>query len=172
MNVLHFYIAPIYDITKISLCICIYFIQSFMNVILYYDVICISILSVCLEIPVCSDHPSYEHYLYPCFLCISFSPLFMLHIYSCMYWKSGTSDLLVLMFLLYNVPTINKIFFLLLLRLLYFYAGPYTERNFSRRGRYRYLCRYVGRSLGGSDSGGGGWLPVCVGVHVPHGKKL
>ena len=162
-----------YDIRKISLCIRIYFIQCFMNVIFYYDFICISVLSLWLEIPVYSNLSSYERYFNPRALCISIAPLLMLRIYPCMYWKSGTSDLLVLMFFLfYIVPTMNKIFLLLLLRLLYFYAGPYTERNFSRWGSYRYLCRYVGRSLGGSDSGGGGWLPVCAGVHLPHGKKL
>ena len=36
-------------------------------------------------------------------------------IYLSIYWKSGTSDLMVLMLFFYNVPTINKIFLLLLL---------------------------------------------------------
>ena len=46
---LNFYITPLYDSRKIYLYICIYFIQCLMNVILTYDFICISILSLSLE---------------------------------------------------------------------------------------------------------------------------
>ena len=93
----NFYIDPLYDGRKIFLCIHIFFIQGFMNVILTYDFICISILSLSLETAPCSYHSSYEHYLYRCVLCIAILSLFMLRIYSFMYWKSWTSNLLVLM---------------------------------------------------------------------------
>ena len=77
--------------------ICIYFIQCFMNVILTYDFICIAIMLLSLEMPLCCFKSSYEHYLYPCVLCTSVLLLSMLCIYLCMYWNSGASDLLVLM---------------------------------------------------------------------------
>ena len=87
-----------YDSRKISLSICIYFIQCLINVILTYDFIWIFILSMSLESPFCSYHSSHKHYLYRFVyvLCIAILPLFMLRIYQFMYWKSGTSDLLVL----------------------------------------------------------------------------
>ena len=55
------------------------------SVILTYDFICKSVLSLSLEIPLCSYRSSYEHYLYRCVLCISILSLFMLRIYSFMY---------------------------------------------------------------------------------------
>ena len=69
------------------------FVFIFMNAIVTYDFMCIPILSLSLEIPLCLYHPSYEHYLYRCVLCISILPLSMLRIYSFMYWKSGTGYL-------------------------------------------------------------------------------
>ena len=65
---LNFYIASPYESGKISQCFCCYFIWCFTNVILTYDFICI-VLSLFLEIPLCSYHFSHEHYLYPCVLC-------------------------------------------------------------------------------------------------------
>ena len=57
----------------------------------------------------------YKRYLLPmCFKCLYILPLYILCIYSFMHWKSGTSDLLVLM--LFVLPC--TIFLLLLLLLL------------------------------------------------------
>ena len=58
-----FCIAPLYHSRKISLCICIYFIKCIINVILTYDFM-YKILSLSLEIPLCSYHSSYDYYLY------------------------------------------------------------------------------------------------------------
>ena len=46
--------------------------------ILTYDFICISILSLSLEIPLCTYHSSYEHYLYRCVFGISILLLLLL----------------------------------------------------------------------------------------------
>ena len=49
--------------------------------------------------PIYSYYCPYKHYPLPmCFKCLYILPLYILCIYSFMYWKSGTSDLLVLMF--------------------------------------------------------------------------
>ena len=91
------------------------FIRCFMNIIVTYDFKCISFLLLSLELPLSSYHSSYEHYLHPCVVCISISPMFMLRIYSFMCWRSGTSDLLVLMLFVVQCTDYKYIFLLLLL---------------------------------------------------------
>ena len=51
-------------------------------------------------------------------LCITVLPLYMLRIYSFMYWKSGTSDLLVLMLFVLQCTDYKQNFFTLTLSLL------------------------------------------------------
>ena len=85
-------------------------------------------------------------YTYHClifFRCMFYVSLFRgivymhicIFVYLSIYWKSGTSDLMVLMLLLYNVPTINKFFILLLLYV-------YSLRINIRHG-YGTGCRYL-----------------------------
>ena len=67
--------------------------------------------------PIYSYYCSYKHYLLPmCFKCLYILPLYILCIYSFMYWKSVNSDLLVLM-LFVSQCTDYKYFFLLFLLL-------------------------------------------------------
>ena len=85
---LNSYIAPLYDSIKISLCICIYFIQCHSY---FYTYICSIIVLRNTSLSFL-----YELSLSVCFMYV-YLTFVMLHIYSSMYWKSGTSDLLVLM---------------------------------------------------------------------------
>ena len=65
-----------------------------------YRIRCFRNITVFLWIyaPIYCYHCPYKHYLLPmCFKAVYILPLYSLCIYSCMYWKSGTSDLLVLM---------------------------------------------------------------------------
>ena len=107
--------------------------SDYVAIVFVFTVYCVLGTSLLLWIyaPIYSYYCPYKHYLLPmCFKCLYILPLYILYIlciYTFMYWKSGTSDLLVLMFsLFYNVPTINKIFLLLLLLLLVsIYQGWY-----------------------------------------------
>ena len=62
-----------------------------------YNILGTSLL-LCICMPIYSYHRPYNYYILPvCFECLYILPLYILCIYSFMYWKSGTSDLLVLM---------------------------------------------------------------------------
>ena len=117
LNGTKFYTAPLYDNRKISLCICIHSIQCLIDVILTYDFICIFILSLSLESPLCSYLSSYQHYLYRCvmfYVSLSYLCTCCVFIHLCIESR-GLVTFLVLMLFVLQCTTINKIFLLLLL---------------------------------------------------------
>ena len=75
--------------------------SDYIAIVFVFTVYCVLGTSLLLWIyaPIYSYNCPYKHYLLPmCFKCLYILPLYILCIYSFMYWKSGTSDLLVLMF--------------------------------------------------------------------------
>ena len=75
--------------------------SDYIAIVFVFTVYCVLGTSLLLWIyaPIYSYYCPYKHYLLPmCFKCLNILLLYILCIYSFMYWKSGTSDLLVLMF--------------------------------------------------------------------------
>ena len=78
--------------------------SDYVAIVFVFTVYCVLGTSLLLWIyaPIYSYYCPYKHYLLPmCFKCLYILPLYILYIlciYTFMYWKSGTSDLLVLMF--------------------------------------------------------------------------
>ena len=74
--------------------------SDYIAIVFVFTVCCVLGTSLLLWIyaPIYSYYCPYKHYLLPvCFKCLYILPLYILCIYSFTYWKSGTSDLLVLM---------------------------------------------------------------------------
>ena len=73
--------------------------SDYIAIVFVFTVYCVLGTSLLwIYVPIYSYYCPYKHYLLPmCFKCLYILPLYILCIYSFMYWKSGTSDLLVLM---------------------------------------------------------------------------
>ena len=70
--------------------------RDYIAIVFVFTVYCVLGTSLLLWIyaPIYSYYCPYKHYLLPmCFKCLYILPLYILCIYSFMYWKSGTSDL-------------------------------------------------------------------------------
>ena len=94
--------------------------SDYITIVFVFTVYCVLGTSLLLWIyaPIYSYYCPYKHYLLPmCFKCLYILLLYILCIYLFMYWKSGTSDLLVLMFFVLQCTDYKQNFLALTLTL-------------------------------------------------------